>query len=263
MIKLIASDLDGTLLPEGTKDVNPELYEIIRKLNDKGIIFVAASGRELDTIRSVVEPVKDLIYCISNNGGRVTKFFKENCAMYSLDWQLASEIITEVKKDDQVAFISANTVDGTFSDSTNKEVLDWLYNGYGLQVKALDDILSAEMDVIKISVLTKGDSTKVVGDYAKRFGSRCHVTVAGERWIDFTHSLADKGIAFTNLIESLGIKPEETWAFGDNDNDISMLRAAGVGFASPEARDNVKEAADVCLEGSLWGAVVNQMKTLV
>ena len=44
MIKLIASDVDGTLLPEGTADLNPELYDVILKLKEKGIVFVAASG---------------------------------------------------------------------------------------------------------------------------------------------------------------------------------------------------------------------------
>ena len=46
MIKLIASDLDGTLLKEGTMDINPEIYDIIRKLKAKGIVFAAVSGRE-------------------------------------------------------------------------------------------------------------------------------------------------------------------------------------------------------------------------
>ena len=46
MIKLIASDLDGTLLKEGTMDINPEIYDIIRKLKAKGIVFAAVSGRK-------------------------------------------------------------------------------------------------------------------------------------------------------------------------------------------------------------------------
>ena len=45
MIKLIASDIDGTLLPEGTDRINPEIYEVIRKLKEKDILFAAASGR--------------------------------------------------------------------------------------------------------------------------------------------------------------------------------------------------------------------------
>ena len=62
MIKLIASDLDGTLLKEGTMDINPEIYDIIRKLKAKGIVFAAVSGREYDSIERVFAPVKDDIY---------------------------------------------------------------------------------------------------------------------------------------------------------------------------------------------------------
>ena len=59
MIKLIASDLDGTLLKEGTMDINPEIYDIIRKLKAKGIVFAAVSGRVYDSIERVFAPVKD------------------------------------------------------------------------------------------------------------------------------------------------------------------------------------------------------------
>lgn len=263
MIKLIASDLDGTLVPEATQDINPEIFDTIRALKKQGIIFVAASGRELDTIKTVVEPVEDIIYCIANNGGRITKSVNENLEVYTLDWELAKRAIADIKSDDRVDFVSANTEEGTYTDSKNEEVLDWLINGYGLRAIFVDDMLEKEIKIMKISVLTKGDASEVVGYYQEKYGKECHVTVAGERWIDFTHSYADKGIAFKKLIDLLGIKPEETWAFGDNGNDISMLKAAGVGFASPIARESVKEAADVCLEGTIWDAVVNQMKTLI
>lgn len=263
MIKLIASDLDGTLLPEGTQDINPAIYDTIRKLSEKGIIFVAASGRELDTMKTVMSPVGDMIYFIANNGGRITKYMKEDTGMYSLDWGLVKRIISEVRKDDKVLFVSVNTPEGTYTDSKNEEVLDWLINGYGLKAIIVDDILAKELKVLKISVLTKGDAGCVVDPYAEQYGRQCSVTVAGEKWIDFTHSMASKGIAFTNLIESLGIKPEETWAFGDNGNDISMLEAAGVGFAASNARENVKEAADVCLEGDIWDSVIKQINTLL
>ena len=50
MIKLIVSDVDGTLLPEGTADLNPELYDVIRELKAKGIVFAAASGRQMNSM---------------------------------------------------------------------------------------------------------------------------------------------------------------------------------------------------------------------
>ena len=46
MIKLTASDIDGTLVPEGTNELNEDIYEVIRRMQEKGILFAAASGRE-------------------------------------------------------------------------------------------------------------------------------------------------------------------------------------------------------------------------
>ena len=66
MIKLVASDVDGTLLPEGSSDMNPELYDVIRRLKEKGIVFAAASGRQMNSVRRVFRPVLDDVYFISN-----------------------------------------------------------------------------------------------------------------------------------------------------------------------------------------------------
>ena len=50
MVKLIMTDIDGTLIPDGTMDINPEYFEVIEKLVEKGIIFVVASGRHMSCV---------------------------------------------------------------------------------------------------------------------------------------------------------------------------------------------------------------------
>lgn len=62
MIKLVASDIDGTLVPEGTTSINPEFYEIIRKLKEKGILFVGASGRQYSSMRALLDPVLMILF---------------------------------------------------------------------------------------------------------------------------------------------------------------------------------------------------------
>lgn len=57
MIKLIASDLDGTLLKNGAQEPNPRIYDIIKRLKEKGIRFTAASGRQHYNLRLLFEPV--------------------------------------------------------------------------------------------------------------------------------------------------------------------------------------------------------------
>ena len=58
MIKLIVSDVDGTLVPDGSPDLDPEVFDIILKLREKGMQFVVASGRPWASVESAFEPVK-------------------------------------------------------------------------------------------------------------------------------------------------------------------------------------------------------------
>ena len=65
MVKLIMTDIDGTLIPDGTMDINPEYFEVIEKLVEKGIIFVVASGRHMSSVKKVFAPVLDKIWVAS------------------------------------------------------------------------------------------------------------------------------------------------------------------------------------------------------
>ena len=57
MIKLIVTDIDGTLVKDGTLDINPEYMDVIKKLTEKGIHFVACSGRQYCSERQLFVPV--------------------------------------------------------------------------------------------------------------------------------------------------------------------------------------------------------------
>ena len=60
-IKVIACDIDGTLLPYGASKISEEIFELIEQLTDKGIHFLIASGRGEESIRELFHPVKDKI----------------------------------------------------------------------------------------------------------------------------------------------------------------------------------------------------------
>ena len=68
MIKLIASDLDGTLLHGGEQSLSPRTLNLIRRLTEKGIRFIAASGRQYANERRLFAPIRDEISYIAENG---------------------------------------------------------------------------------------------------------------------------------------------------------------------------------------------------
>ena len=90
MIKLIASDIDGTLVADGTHELNPELYEVITALKDPGVQFAAASGRQWASIEELFRPVRERIFYLSDNGAYVGCYGR-NLFLQTIDRELALE----------------------------------------------------------------------------------------------------------------------------------------------------------------------------
>ena len=95
-----------------------------------------------------------------------------------------------------------------------------------------------EEDILKVSAYCREGAAVVEPLLSPKWGREFRCAVAGEKWLDFT--LADKGTGLQKLCASLNIPLEETAAFGDNYNDLPMLRLAGVPYimdnAAPELR---------------------------
>ena len=68
MIKLVITDIDGTLLDEGQTNLNPEYFDIIRKLTERGVTFAVATGRHAVSVKKTFGPVLDCIWIVSQNG---------------------------------------------------------------------------------------------------------------------------------------------------------------------------------------------------
>ena len=100
MIKLVASDLDGTLLLNKAQSLPEEIFPLIRQLQEMGIIFVAASGRQYPNMRKLFAPVASEISYISENGALAVDH-GEVLYQDSFDRELANEIISAImeKKD--------------------------------------------------------------------------------------------------------------------------------------------------------------------
>ena len=261
MIKLIASDVDGTLLPEGTADMNPELYEVILKLKEKGITFAAASGRQMNSVRKVFRPIEDQVYFISNNGGYVT-YRTEVLACRSFDEKLAKQIITYIRSLENVFYLVTST-EGDYTDCHDEEMLHWLREGYRITINEIENVMDKAGHLVKISVFVKGRDAAAEAVPAKeKFEKRAMVTAAGDHWIDFTAPGSEKGNAVRELQERLHVTPEETMAFGDNNNDIGMLRCAGESYAVAEAREEVKAVCKYVLPANK-DSVLNILKTLL
>ena len=261
MIKLIASDIDGTLLPEGTTQINPEIFEVIRKLKEKDILFAAASGRPYSSMSLLFESVKDDMIFITENGSYVC------CRGYAMlenlvDWEMVREWVHEVRRIPDISF-TLDTKDGLFTESHDPEFLTLMREGYRSKLTVVEDVLAEEKRVIKMAIY-KGYGIKAIAEHMiPRWEERLRCAIAGDIWVDFMDKKTNKGNAVRSIQETLHISPDETMVFGDNYNDLEMIRSATESYAVGNAVEPVKEAAKYIADTNVNDGVLKVLKTLL
>ena len=261
MIRLIATDVDGTLIPEGSSNPDPYIEETLLELIDSGINVAIASGRSYESIVGVFPKLRDRAIFISNNGACVTRKDK---TIYSnvIDKVLVKDVVRYIRNLPE-SRILVTTEDESYSETSDKEFVDWIRNGYKINLKLVDDVLKIEKPIVKLAMHLKtidaAIASKEAVDY---FGERIAIMGAGAYWVDFIGKSVDKGNAVIKLQKELGITMEETASFGDNLNDIGLIRSAGYGYAVADAREELKAVAyKVLPKGER--AVVEKMKSIV
>lgn len=262
MIKLIASDLDGTLLPEGTADINPDIYGMIDRLQAAGITFVAASGRNYGSVMGIFGHMEERLTVISDNGGYCAR---GGAGMYCNGFprELLRDIVAEARKVEN-AWMMASAARNTYTDEDDAYYIRWMREGYRLDIRLVDDLLAVEEPLIKVALYTYAEDAAVAAaPLRETLGGRAAVAAAGAHWIDITMPGANKGAALAHIQHMLGVTPEETAAFGDNGNDISMLKCAAESYAVANARDEVKAVAKHVLTDTSDRAVLDVLEALL
>lgn len=240
MIKLIVSDIDGTLAEDGGSSLNPRLYDVILRLKEQGIYFAAASGRHATGIEHIFAPIRDKIFYIGGNGSYLGCYGRE---LYLEEYrqELAMDMISDMKA--AGLDILVDCADCVYTDSENQEFLDWMRNGYHFRLKQVEDLRQLAVPVIKIAACRMSGIVGCEVPLIEKYGRDLKVTLSGVQWIDTMAPGVNKGNAVKILQESLDIRPEETVAFGDQLNDIEMLKQAYYSFAVANGRPEAKEAA--------------------
>ena len=129
MIKLVASDVDGTLVPDGTFEIDPEIYDVIKKLKEKGITFVAASGRQYASLKKLFAPVADRILYIPDNGGFVRGSKGETWLKRPMEKDLIRAIVEDAEKLPDVELMLCGR-DYAYVGSEDGRLYNWMREAY-------------------------------------------------------------------------------------------------------------------------------------
>lgn len=263
MIRLIASDVDGTLVKDGSGSINPEYYDVISRLCEKGITFCIASGRQYTSVRRLFRPVSQRLLYIAEGGG----VLRSNTEVYHIE-PLPQEYIHEFLEDcrrcsgtDRVIA----TPDMTYTETGYTSMYNLLKDSYGFDVENLDSFEQAPLEqVVKISLFHETDAESACSrTLIPKWKDKFQIACSGNQWVDCLSPNTSKGNALKVLQKHLGISPDETMVFGDNMNDISMLHQAKYSYAVGNARDEVKREAAFTADTYFNNGVLTELKKLL
>lgn len=242
MPKLIACDIDGTLLRGTNQKLNPEIFDIIRKLKEKGVVFVAASGRPFLNLRRLFDPVKDDILYVAENG---TLYYLngELICTKELDRKLGLEILGEILKhpDNDILLATAYM---SYTQTKNEKYIDFVKNKIKYDLTVVDDITKVTEPFLKIAVCDFSGIENSSDIYYKLFAHRLNVVTSGSIWLDFIPPKVNKGTALKALIEKLSISPSNVISFGDQYNDIEMFELSGKSYAVASHAEGIEKYVD-------------------
>lgn len=249
-IKLVASDLDGTLLDSG-KEASPYLQDVINELGKRGIIFVAASGRSKDSIQSYFERGTTAI--IANNGGAAYTREGNLLAAKGFSYTDAKEVLETAWKTSYMRPVLTglkNTYVQSDESKEHKKFSSFYFNGRVEFVPDLKEVFYSDT-IIKISMNTggHGKNEKQGLELLEQFADRFSLTVSGDGWVDLMGKGVSKGSALERICGFYNIAREETIVFGDYVNDMEMMLYSPNSYAMANAHPRIK---DICSKVLLY-----------
>ncbi len=250
-IKMIAFDLDGTLLTTDKK-LTGYTIEVLKRAIDKRIEIVPATGRPLAGVPEEFFTFPGIRYIVCSNGARIVSAEnKETLEARLLPFEAAEDILAIFKEYDTIRDIFYDG-QGYTEEERLPEIERYFSTPAMIEyirrsrtpVKDIDEMFFREHrapDKVQAIFSSLREREEALERIRKL---ECEPSCALKNNIEVNAAGVHKGTALLCLGERLGIRREEIMAFGDGMNDVKMLKTAGTGVAVANAVSEVKAAAD-------------------
>ena len=249
MYKIIACDLDETLISRD-RSISKENIEAIQRAKQAGVRFVPATGRGYNSVRNKLKTLGlyDLEneYVISYNGGAITENKDERVLHFQgITFKEAQDLYVRGLTYDHIC-IHIYTPDQV-----------WVRNFYPEEVEYLacrqpcTEIFGDDIEFLKEKEIVKAIYMNTDYDYLKRIQSEItnltmdlDVSFSSNRYMEFNRKGVSKGKGLHKLADLLGVDIKDTIAIGDNYNDLSMIKEAGLGIGVANTVEAMKKECD-------------------
>lgn len=239
MIKLIITDLDGTLLND-KKQVPDEFWELRNKLHNNGIQWVLASGRQYYTIAHQFSEILNDVYILAENGALVM-LGTQQIHINPLESDLTYQLIEQGRKTPEswpiLCCRNGAYIEDNFQPLINEA------KKYYKRLELVEDLHNIGDIPLKFTMCDFKGSEAHSYKYFQLFENKCRVAVAGEIWLDMTGLTASKGTALRKIMEHSHVTAHEVMAFGDYLNDREMIEVAHHSYAMKNSHPDLFESA--------------------
>ena len=252
-IRMIALDLDGTTLDDESR-LPVRTKRILERAAASGIYVLAASGRAYTSLPQEILDVRGLSYAITSNGAATYDIRnKKRCFGWTIEEEKAKRLLELIKEE-------PGTAVEVFVDGQPYAPAAYLEDPeqYGVPSRAVaylrrtrlpfenaeEFILShcGELDSVDIITQSPLEKAQWIEKLQKTGG--LYVTSSVSYRLEISNEKGGKGAALREAAERLGVKPEEIIAFGNAENDMDMIRFAGLGVAVANSPETVRQCAD-------------------
>lgn len=289
MYKLVALDLDGTLL-NSYGEISNETREAIKKSVEKGVEIVLASGRPISSVEDLANELQANHYIVSGNGATVydmqkketvyerflskeqilniVKICEENSIYYNIYTE--NEVLTKSLNYNTLFYHSENTHKQE-EKRTNINILTDVYD-YVLRTndqKYLKVTVCDQSKIVFGSIIKK---LRTIGDIdvldvehmsKKVIKAGTEEILVEYCYTEITNRNVNKWTALEYIMEQEKIKREEVIAIGDNVNDKEMIENAGLGVVMGNSSPQMKEMADIVVSDNNSDGIVEAVERFI
>ena len=244
MIKLIATDMDGTLL-DSRKNMPGDILPVVRALRGMGVDFVIASGRQYAALRRDLGELADEVIFLAENGALIMEKEKR-LFIDPLPADTIRPIIERTRGMEGIHPVicraGAALIQKTAPEEFVRNVM--MYYDSTEVVDNLLDVCNGLDDVCKIAFYDEGDAEHHEYPLLREvLPESLAVILSGYSWVDVMKPGANKGRAMRMLQEIKGVGPQQCMAFGDYLNELEMLGSVTESYAMQNALPEIRAAA--------------------
>lgn len=247
LIKLIVSDLDGTLLQENNT-VKSEDADALKQALQEGLQISIATGRMDTEIKEVLKSIGQNFHRISQNGAFASTIDEKSIFSRTFTTETAEEIYKRILDPKFVTIVCS--YDTNYTHENNEYV-------EGVQKRMfhpiiIDPEIGSKFNEVKPSKITligfENDIIEIHKKLSNEFKDEIDIFISETHVLDIMPKQISKGNAIKKLLEDLTLKPEEMACIGDSFNDIPMFRLTPYSFVMSTAHDDVKKEAKYVVE---------------